>query len=111
MCVIDQAIAFMGGLDLCFGRFVLFHVSSDTEIVIFLLSDGILLSMFSLMTPTTLTDPRSGLVRRFVPSMLLLYFSQLTGKDYSNPRISDFYNLNKPEEDMYDRTKIPRMPW
>ena len=34
-----------------------------------------------------------------------------SGKDYSNPRISDFYTLNKPEEDMYDRTKVPRMPW
>lgn len=34
-----------------------------------------------------------------------------SGKDYSNPRVSDFYNLNKPEESMYDRTKVPRMPW
>ena len=33
------------------------------------------------------------------------------GKDYSNPRVLDFHTLNKPEEDMYDRTKIPRMPW
>ncbi|KAJ7254329.1 hypothetical protein B0H12DRAFT_1202294 [Mycena haematopus] len=33
------------------------------------------------------------------------------GKDYSNPRLSDFHTLNKPEEDMYDRTKVPRMPW
>lgn len=33
------------------------------------------------------------------------------GKDYSNPRITDFHNLNKPEEDMYDRAKVPRMPW
>lgn len=34
-----------------------------------------------------------------------------TGKDYSNPRVTDFHTLNKPEEDMYDRTKVPRMPW
>ncbi|GBE83213.1 Phospholipase D1 [Sparassis crispa] len=34
-----------------------------------------------------------------------------TGKDYSNPRIQDFHSLNKPDEDMYDRTKVPRMPW
>ena len=33
------------------------------------------------------------------------------GKDYSNPRMSDFYGLDKPDEDMYDRMKIPRMPW
>ena len=33
------------------------------------------------------------------------------GKDYSNPRVLDFHTLNKPHEDMYDRTKVPRMPW
>ena len=35
----------------------------------------------------------------------------LSGKDYSNGRIADFHTLNKPEEDMYDRSKVPRMPW
>lgn len=33
------------------------------------------------------------------------------GKDYSNPRIADFCELDKPDQDMYDRTKVPRMPW
>lgn len=33
------------------------------------------------------------------------------GKDYSNGRVQDFHTLSKPEEDMYDRTKVPRMPW
>jgi len=37
--------------------------------------------------------------------------TRVQGKDYSNPRVSDFHTLNKPEEDMYDRTKTPRMPW
>ena len=23
----------------------------------------------------------------------------------------DFHNLDKPEQDMYDRTKVARMPW
>jgi hypothetical protein len=31
--------------------------------------------------------------------------------DYSNPRVGDFNALNKPFEDMYDRGKVPRMPW
>jgi hypothetical protein len=35
----------------------------------------------------------------------------MAGKDYSNPRVVDFHALNKPFEDMYDRSKIPRMPW
>jgi hypothetical protein len=38
-------------------------------------------------------------------------YGPFEGKDYSNPRVTDFFNLNKPEEDMYDRTKVPRMPW
>ncbi|GLB38253.1 putative phospholipase [Lyophyllum shimeji] len=75
LCVIDQAIAFMGGLDLCFGRW-------DTP-------------------QHVLTDDVEGTE----------YPEIWPGKDYSNPRLSDFYNLNKPEEDMYDRSKIPRMPW
>ena len=33
------------------------------------------------------------------------------GKDYANPRVLDFHTLNKPEEDMYDRAKVPRQPW
>ncbi|KAJ7600958.1 phospholipase D [Mycena floridula] len=76
LCVIDQAIAFMGGLDACFGRW-------DT--------------------------PRHILVDDIDESSAQ---SEIwPGKDYSNPRISDFHTLNKPEEDMYDRSKVPRMPW
>ena len=33
------------------------------------------------------------------------------GKDYANSRITDYYELNKPFEDMFDRSKIPREPW
>ncbi|KAF7314305.1 Phospholipase [Mycena kentingensis (nom. inval.)] len=75
MCVIDQTIAFMGGLDLCFGRWdTPQHVVIDD-------ADGV-------------EQPRIW-----------------HGKDYSNPRVTDFHNLNKPEEEMYDRNKVPRMPW
>ena len=35
----------------------------------------------------------------------------LAGKDYSNGRVADFRALNEPEEDMHDRSKVPRMPW
>lgn len=33
------------------------------------------------------------------------------GKDYSNPRVVDFHTLHRPDESMYDRAKVPRMPW
>ncbi|TFK27984.1 phospholipase D [Coprinopsis marcescibilis] len=75
LCVIDQAIAFTGGLDLCFGRW-----DSPQHV----------------MTDDALDTDRPEI---------------WPGKDYSNPRMGDFYNLNKPEEDMYDRTKVARMPW
>jgi phospholipase D1/2 len=35
----------------------------------------------------------------------------IVGKDYSNARITDFHTLAKPEEDMHDRARTPRMPW
>ncbi|KAI0632459.1 phospholipase D [Trametes polyzona] len=77
LCVIDQTIAFMGGLDHCFGRW-------DTP-------QHILVD-----------DPEPG---PDGPEYIW------PGKDYSNPRVLDFHTLNKPDEDMYDRTKVPRMPW
>lgn len=33
------------------------------------------------------------------------------GKDYSNERVMEYSNLDKPFEDMFDRSKVPRMPW
>ncbi|KZV82901.1 phospholipase D/nuclease, partial [Exidia glandulosa HHB12029] len=72
LCVVDDTIAFMGGVDLCFGRW-------DT--------------------------PQHALIDENEADQIW------KGKDYSNPRITDFHTLNKPEQDMYDRAKIPRMPW
>ncbi|EJD41463.1 phospholipase D [Auricularia subglabra TFB-10046 SS5] len=72
MILVDDAIGFMGGIDLCFGRW-------DT--------------------------PQHALVDENEAEQIW------RGKDYSNPRVTDFHTLNKPEQDMYDRTKVPRMPW
>ncbi|KAI1794831.1 phospholipase D [Ganoderma leucocontextum] len=77
LCVIDQAIAFMGGLDHCFGRW-------DTP-------QHVLVDDLEVNTETS---------EHVWP-----------GKDYSNPRIGDFHTLNKPFDDMYDRSKVARMPW
>ncbi|KAG1748704.1 phospholipase D [Suillus lakei] len=94
LCVIDETIAFMGGIDLCFGRC---EVNPDIDQLSSLnnFKDGILHSMSSSMT-------RSYRQKRF---------EIWPGKDYSNPRVLDFHTLNKPSEDMYDRAKVPRMPW
>ena len=78
MCVIDETIAFMGGLDLCYGRW-------DTSQHVLIDEDH--------------TDPDgpNGPIWR--------------GKDYSNERVVEFSNLDKPFEDSIDRKKVPRMPW
>ncbi|KAG0704279.1 phospholipase D [Suillus ampliporus] len=76
LCVIDEAIAFMGGIDLCFGRW-----DTPQHVIV--------------------DDPELSAEKTEI----------WPGKDYSNPRVLDFHALNKPFEDMYDRTKVPRMPW
>ncbi|KAL0243438.1 hypothetical protein I308_105404 [Cryptococcus tetragattii IND107] len=78
LCVIDETIAFMGGLDLCYGRWdTPQHVLIDEEF--------------------SEPDGPNGPVWR--------------GKDYANERVMEYTNLDKPFEDMFDRTKVPRMPW
>ena len=86
LVVVDNMMAFVGGLDLCFGRWDdPCHSLTDDKLTGFELDhDG----------------PRDSEHCQVWP-----------GKDYSNPRVQDFYALNRPYEEMYDRTKVPRMPW
>ncbi|CAH7667187.1 hypothetical protein PPACK8108_LOCUS1578 [Phakopsora pachyrhizi] len=89
LCVIDETIAFMGGLDLCFGRW-----DSPGHVLI--------------------DDSPGGLelIESVDPRSLEAENCQIwPGKDYSNQRVSDFFNLSRPDEDMYDRDKVPRQPW
>ena len=85
ICVVDHSIAFVGGIDLCFGRWdTPEHSVVDDKLTGFELSE----------------QPKDADHCQLWP-----------GKDYSNPRVQDFYGLDKPYEEMYDRSKIPRMPW
>ncbi|KAL7424031.1 Phospholipase D1 [Cryptotrichosporon argae] len=78
LCVIDETIAFMGGLDLCYARWdTSQHIMTDEDY--------------------TVPDGPDGPVWR--------------GKDYFNERVAEFANLDKPFEDTFDRSKVPRMPW
>ena len=85
LCIIDHTLAFVGGIDLCFGRW-------DTPQ--HLLTD----------------DKPTGFETAGMPKDAD-HCQLWPGKDYSNPRIQDFYDLDKPYEEMYDRNIIPRMPW
>ncbi|KAH8688861.1 hypothetical protein BGW36DRAFT_421216 [Talaromyces proteolyticus] len=85
LCIIDHTLAFVGGIDLCFGRW-------DTP--------------QHLLTDDKPTGFETSEVPRDSDNCQLW-----PGKDYSNPRVQDFYDLDKPYEEMYDRNVIPRMPW
>jgi phospholipase D1/2 len=85
LCIVDHTLAFVGGIDLCFGRWdTPQHLLTDDKPTGFESSDG----------------PKDADHCQLWP-----------GKDYSNPRVQDFYDLDKPYEEMYDRNIIPRMPW
>ena len=85
LCIVDYTVAFVGGIDLCFGRWdTPQHSVVDDKLTGFELSDA----------------PKDA-----------DHCQLWAGKDYSNPRVQDFYGLDKPYEEMYDRSKVPRMPW
>lgn len=89
ICIIDQTMAFMGGIDLCYGRYdTPDHVLTDDTVVDFAHLDSETLTQEEFET-----------------------FNIFPGKDYSNTRVKDFSNLDKPYESMYDRNVVPRMPW
>jgi len=94
ICVVDETIAFMGGFDLCYGRWdTPGHSLVDDQPKGY---DDIE-KVFEEGGPS---DEQAEEDYQIWP-----------GKDYSNQRASDFHNLNRPGEDMYDRTKVPRQPW
>lgn len=85
ICVVDHSIAFVGGIDLCFGRWdTPEHSVVDDKLTGFELSE----------------QPKDADHCQLWP-----------GKDYSNPRVQDFHGLDKPYEEMYNRSKVTRMPW
>ena len=74
LAMVDNIIAFIGGIDLCYGRY-------DTP-------------------EHVLRDEATEIPKQNFP-----------GKDYSNARHNDFFELEKPFESMHDRSTVPRMPW
>lgn len=85
ICVVDHTVAFVGGIDLCFGRW-------DTP------------------QHSVVDDKPTGFEQADLPKDAD-HCQLWPGKDYSNPRVQDFYKLSEPYAEMYDRSKTPRMPW
>lgn len=90
LCIVDLTYAFLGGIDLCYGRYdTADHVLTDDSPEDF--------EQFGIDDHATAAD--------------LENFQVFMGKDYSNPRVKDFFDLDKPYKSMYNRKIIPRMPW
>ncbi|XP_060060200.1 phospholipase D2 isoform X2 [Erinaceus europaeus] len=96
LLVVDQVVAFLGGLDLAYGRW------DDVHYRLTDLGDS---SESGAPQP-----PSSGPDSQTTPD---LSDNQLfwLGKDYSNLITKDWVQLNRPFEDFIDRETMPRMPW
>uniref|UniRef100_A0AAY4EKT8 Phospholipase n=1 Tax=Denticeps clupeoides TaxID=299321 RepID=A0AAY4EKT8_9TELE len=92
MVAIDQSVAFMGGLDLCFGRW-----------------DDNRYRLTDLHTPQTQQMSFSGLK---IPMCLGVRNTRFwLGKDYNNFYRKDWAQLDCPFQDNIDRNQVPRVPW
>lgn len=99
LCVIDETIAFMGGLDLCFGRWdTPGHVLVDDAE--FDREEGNMARNHVSEDPALLGPARDGREAHVWP-----------GQDYANERVMEWHTLSKPEQDLFPRDKFPRMPW
>ncbi|XP_029437631.1 phospholipase D2 isoform X2 [Rhinatrema bivittatum] len=99
MVVIDQSVAFLGGLDLAYGRWD----NHDYQ-----LTD---LGASNPKNPSMKMEPGSRSEDHSTLSGLEQNQQLWLGKDYSNLIFKDWVQLDKPFEDFIDRFKNPRMPW
>uniref|UniRef100_A0A9J7WUT7 phospholipase D n=1 Tax=Cyprinus carpio carpio TaxID=630221 RepID=A0A9J7WUT7_CYPCA len=130
LVVIDQSLAFLGGIDLAYGRWddsqhrltdvgsvrrspqhspalspSLTHVRQPHQ-------EDFLFIYFFLIFQTMSCISKTSSLRSYIGSTELCGETRFWhGKDYCNFILKDWVKLNKPFDDFIDRYKTPRMPW
>lgn len=112
LLIIDQTVCFLGGIDLCYGRYdTPDHVLVDDSLTKFgndeEKDDNTAVSEDSIGPPNVDENEDMEKLRYDFQREFQIF----PGKDYSNPRKKDFFDLPDPHKDMYNRQFIPRMPW
>ncbi|MCO5599755.1 hypothetical protein L7F22_053862 [Adiantum nelumboides] len=121
LCVIDETIAFMGGLDLCFGRWdTSSHVLTDNHLMENEDAKGSSPQPVGSMAHSGSVTKATGkavMVAQHHEANLLgpgaegREFYVWPGQDFANERVVEWHDLTKPEADLFDREHFPRMPW
>ncbi|XP_041864177.1 phospholipase D1 [Melanotaenia boesemani] len=112
MVAIDQTVAFVGGIDLAFGRWDDSQYRL-TDLGLTETSNGAVEEPLKEdmkdngvdLSPKPENQTEQGSENLTGNTKLWL------GKDYSNFITRDWVQLDRPFEDNIDRTKVPRMPW
>lgn len=91
LCVIDELIAFVGGFDLCFGRW-----------------DTACHALIDEVEEESMAKNDSMYIGPVVDDTEALTWP---GQDYANERVAEWHTLNKPRVDLLNRSTTPRMPW
>ncbi|XP_037543467.1 phospholipase D1 [Nematolebias whitei] len=112
MVAIDQTVAFVGGIDLAFGRwddsrYRLTDLGSTEEL------NGVTEEQPNkdVTDNGTADGPKPKNQQEQSPVSGDGNTKLWLGKDYSNFITRDWVQLDRPFEDNIDRTKVPRMPW
>ncbi|CAH3173881.1 unnamed protein product [Porites lobata] len=123
LVVVDQKVAFLGGLDLCFGRWDnCSHRLTDFGSALLPPPVNKTEEQIRKIGALIVEGTVEGMKLPFRPDVVDAARLQMEpgttggskiwlGKDYSNPVNRDFFEVNKPFEDSVDRGAVPRMPW